>query len=86
MGGAGDRNLFGEIAIVERMRDSRSSQAPQDMTFAMRHDDRDPFTYAAEGESAIGTVGITFTPGAEARRPRSSSRTAKGPSRAPTDR
>ena len=35
------------------------------MTFAMTHYDRDVFTYETEGESAIGTAGITFTLGAD---------------------
>jgi hypothetical protein len=35
------------------------------MTFAMTHYDRDVFTCVTEGESAVGTAGITFVPGAD---------------------
>ena len=33
------------------------------MTFSMTHWDRDTFTYETEGESSLGTAGITFTIG-----------------------
>ena len=57
------------------------------MTFAMRHDDRDPFTYATEGESTIGTVGIAFTPGADGKATEVVVKNREGTfARAPTDR
>jgi hypothetical protein len=33
------------------------------MTFAMKHYDRDTFTYETEGENAVGRSGIAFTIG-----------------------
>ncbi len=33
------------------------------MTFAMKHYDRDTFTYETQGENAVGRSGITFTVG-----------------------
>ena len=36
---------------------------PKGMTSAMRHYDRDIFTYETEGENEVGPSGITFTLG-----------------------
>jgi CubicO group peptidase (beta-lactamase class C family) len=58
-------DFFGEIAIVEKDSGLAIVQGPKNMTFAMRHYDRDVFTYVTEGEMAIGTAGITFTLGAD---------------------
>ena len=55
--------FFGEIAIIEKDGGLAIVQGPQRMTFAMTHYDRDLFTYVTEGESAVGTSGITFTLG-----------------------
>ena len=57
-------DYFGEIAIVEQDFGGLAIvQGPQHMTFAMKHYDRDSFSYVTEGESAVGTAGITFTLG-----------------------
>jgi CubicO group peptidase (beta-lactamase class C family) len=58
---------FGEIEVIEKDGGLAIVQGPQDMTFAMTHYDRDAFTYVTEGESAVGTAGITFTLGADGR-------------------
>jgi hypothetical protein len=60
-------DFFGEIAVVEKDGGLAIVQGPNDMTFAMTHYDRDVFTYATEGEMAVGTAGITFTLGADGR-------------------
>ncbi|MGH6895659.1 MAG: serine hydrolase [Geminicoccaceae bacterium] len=57
--------FFGEIAIIEKDGGLAIVQGPERMTFAMTHYDRDLFTYVTEGESAVGTAGITFTLGAD---------------------
>ena len=61
--GTYENAYFGEIAIVEKNGGLAIVQGPQDMTFAMKHYDRDSFSYVTEGESAVGTAGITFTLG-----------------------
>jgi hypothetical protein len=57
-------DFFGEIAVVEKDGGLAIVQGPKNLTFAMRHYDRDAFTYATEGEMAVGTAGIVFTLGA----------------------
>jgi CubicO group peptidase (beta-lactamase class C family) len=57
--------FFGDIVIVEKDGGLAIVQGPHDATFAMTHYDRDTFTYVTEGESAVGTAGITFTLGAD---------------------
>jgi len=42
-------------------------QGPKKMTFAMKHYDRDMFTYETAGENAVGKSGITFTIGPDGR-------------------
>jgi CubicO group peptidase (beta-lactamase class C family) len=61
--GTYDNLFFGEIAVIEQDGGLAIVQGPHDITFAMTHYDRDVFTYQTEGESAIGTAGITFTLG-----------------------
>ncbi|HZA66621.1 MAG TPA: serine hydrolase, partial [Geminicoccaceae bacterium] len=63
--GTYENSFFGEIAVIEKGGGLAIVQGPHDMTFAMTHYDRDVFTYETEGESAIGTAGITFTLGAD---------------------
>jgi CubicO group peptidase (beta-lactamase class C family) len=58
--GTYENAYFGEIAIVEKDGGLAIVQGPKDMTFAMKHYDRDSFSYITEGESAVGTAGITF--------------------------
>ena len=58
-------DFFGEIAVVEKDGGLAIVQGPKNLTFAMRHYDRDAFTYATEGEMAVGTAGIVFTLGAD---------------------
>jgi hypothetical protein len=62
--GTYENPFFGEIAIIEKDGGLAIAQGPQDMTFAMKHYDRDVFTYVTDGESAVGTAGITFVLGA----------------------
>jgi hypothetical protein len=56
-------DYFGEISIVEKEGGLAIVQGPQNMTFAMKHYDRDTFTYETEGENAVGRSGVTFTIG-----------------------
>jgi CubicO group peptidase (beta-lactamase class C family) len=58
-------DFFGDIAIIEQGGKLAIVQGPKDMTFAITHYDRDAFSYVTEGESAVGTAGITFTLGAD---------------------
>jgi CubicO group peptidase (beta-lactamase class C family) len=58
-------DFFGEISVVESDGGLAIVQGPKDMAFAMKHYDRDVFTYATEGEMAVGTAGIFFTLGAD---------------------
>jgi CubicO group peptidase (beta-lactamase class C family) len=61
--GAYSNDFFGEIAVIEKEGRLAIVQGPKKMTFPMTHWDRDTFTYETEGESSLGTAGITFTMG-----------------------
>ena len=61
--GTYSNDFFGEIAVIEKEGGLAIVQGPKKMTFPMTHWDRDTFTYETEGESSLGTVGITFTMG-----------------------
>lgn len=63
--GTYENPFFGEIAVIKQDGGLAIVQGPHDMTAAMTHYDRDVFTYETEGESAVGTAGITFTLGAD---------------------
>jgi CubicO group peptidase (beta-lactamase class C family) len=56
-------DFFGDISIIEKDSGLAIVQGPKKMTFAMKHYDRDTFTYETEGENAVDTSGITFTIG-----------------------
>ena len=56
-------DFFGDISIIEKEGGLAIIQGPKKMTFAMKHYDRDTFTYETEGENAVGRSGITFTIG-----------------------
>jgi CubicO group peptidase (beta-lactamase class C family) len=56
-------DYFGEISIVEKDNGLAIVEGPKKMTFAMKHYDRDTFTYETQGENAVGRSGITFTIG-----------------------
>jgi CubicO group peptidase (beta-lactamase class C family)/pimeloyl-ACP methyl ester carboxylesterase len=56
-------DFFGEISIVEKEGGLAIIQGPKKMTFAMKHYDRDTFTYETVGEYPIVKNGITFTIG-----------------------
>ena len=56
-------DFFGEISIVEKEGGLAIIQGPKKMTFAMKHYDRDTFTYETVGEYPIVRNGITFTIG-----------------------
>ena len=68
--GTYSNDFFGEIAVIEKEGGLAIVQGPRKMTFSMTHWDRDTFTYETEGESSLGTAGITFTigPDGKARR------------------
>ncbi|PYJ01794.1 MAG: serine hydrolase [Verrucomicrobia bacterium] len=56
-------DFFGDISIIEKDNGLAIVQGPKKMTFAMKHYDRDIFTYETAGENAVGKSGITFTIG-----------------------
>src|SRR5207244_1874741 len=56
-------DYFGDISILEKQGGLAIEQGPKKKIFAMKHYDRDTFTYETEGESAHGRSGITFTIG-----------------------
>ena len=56
-------DFFGDISIIEKADGLAIVLGPKKMTFAMKHYDRDTFTYQTAGENAVGTSGITFTIG-----------------------
>ena len=56
-------DFFGDISIIEKDGGLAIVQGPKKMTFAMKHYDRDTFTYETQGENAVGQSGITFTIG-----------------------
>jgi CubicO group peptidase (beta-lactamase class C family) len=56
-------DYFGEVFIVEKDGGLAIVQGPKKMSFAMKHYDRDTFTYETEGENAVGRSGLTFTIG-----------------------
>ena len=56
-------DFFGEVSIIERDGGLAIVQGPKNMTFAMKHYDRDTFTYQTTGENAVGRSGVTFTIG-----------------------
>jgi CubicO group peptidase (beta-lactamase class C family) len=60
-------NFFGDISIVEKDAGLAMVRGPKRMTFAMKHYDRDTFTYETEGENAVGRTGVTFTIGPDGR-------------------
>src|SRR5205809_1909536 len=56
-------DFFGDISIIEKDGGLAIVQGPKKMTFAMKHYDRDTFTYETQGENAVGRSGITVTIG-----------------------
>ena len=56
-------DYFGDISIIEEQGGLAIEQGPKKKIFAMKHYDRDTFTYETEGENAVGRSGITFTIG-----------------------
>src|SRR5256886_1209107 len=60
-------DFFGDISIIEKDGGLAIVQGPKKMTFAMKHYDRDTFTYETQVENAVGRSGITFTIGPDGR-------------------
>jgi CubicO group peptidase (beta-lactamase class C family) len=58
-------DFFGAIAVIEHEGALALVEGPHHMTFALKHYDRDIFTYETAGENAVGTTGVYFTIGAE---------------------
>src|SRR6476469_5593446 len=56
-------DFFGEIAIVEKDGGLAIVEGPNKLAFALKHYDRDTFTYDTIGENAVGRSGVTFTIG-----------------------
>ena len=63
--GAYANDFFGDIEIVAKDGGLAIVAGPNKMTFALKHYDRDIFTYATTGENAVGTTGVYFTIGAD---------------------
>lgn len=57
--------FFGDIAITEQGGGLAIVQGPKKLAFPLTHFDRDSFTYVTQGESAVGTAGVFFHPGAD---------------------
>ena len=57
--------LYGNVEVISQDDHLAIVQSPKDRTFAMTHFDRDTFTYATQGENAVGTAGIFFHIGAD---------------------
>jgi CubicO group peptidase (beta-lactamase class C family) len=55
--------FFGDIQIVEKGGGLALVEGPHKRVFALKHYDRDIFTYETEGENAVGTTGVNFTIG-----------------------
>jgi hypothetical protein len=60
-------DFFGDISIIEKNAGLAIVRGPKKMTIAMKHYDRDTFTYETEGENAVGRSGVTFTLGPDGR-------------------
>jgi hypothetical protein len=58
-------DFFGAISVIEQEGALALVAGPNNMTFALKHYDRDIFTYETEGENAVGTTGVYFTIGAD---------------------
>jgi hypothetical protein len=56
-------DFFGNIAIVEKDSGLAIVEGPKNLTFPMKHYDRDTFTYETTGENAVGRSGVTFAIG-----------------------
>jgi CubicO group peptidase (beta-lactamase class C family) len=58
-------DFFGDIAVIEHDGALAIVEGPNNMTFALKHYDRDIFTYETEGENVVGTTGVYFTIGTD---------------------
>jgi CubicO group peptidase (beta-lactamase class C family) len=58
-------DLYGEFQVIELGGGLALVEGPHSLTFALKHYDRDLFTYETEGENAVGATGVTFTIGAD---------------------
>ena len=58
-------NFFGDIQIIEAGDGLGIVEGPHQLTFPLKHYDRDLFAYVTEGENAAGATGVTFTIGAD---------------------
>ncbi|MGH7057873.1 MAG: serine hydrolase, partial [Acetobacteraceae bacterium] len=65
--GAYANALFGDIEIVEAGRGLMVRLGPRHEPFALKHFDRDVFTYQPTGEDAYGPAAVTFTVQADRR-------------------
>jgi CubicO group peptidase (beta-lactamase class C family) len=61
--GAYTNKFFGDIQITEKGNGLAIIEGPHELTFPLKHYDRDIFTYETEGENAVGATGVTFTIG-----------------------
>jgi len=58
-------DFFGDIAVIEHDGRLAIVEGPNNMMFALKHYNRDIFTYKTAGENAVGTTGVYFTIGAD---------------------
>jgi CubicO group peptidase (beta-lactamase class C family) len=57
-------DYFGDIVVIDKDGALATVAGPKKMTFALKHYDRDIFTYETVGENASGMTGVIFTIGA----------------------
>jgi hypothetical protein len=57
-------DYFGDIVVIDKDDTLAIGEGPNKMTFALKHYDRDIFTYETVGENAGGMTGVIFTIGA----------------------
>ena len=58
---------FGDIVVIEKDGALAIVAGPHNMTFVLKHYDRDIFTYETAGENAAGMTGVIFTLGADSK-------------------
>jgi CubicO group peptidase (beta-lactamase class C family) len=61
--GTYNNNFFGDIHIIEKGDELAVIEGPHQLTFPLKHYDRDIFTYQTIGENAVGATGVTLTIG-----------------------
>jgi CubicO group peptidase (beta-lactamase class C family) len=58
--GTYSNDLYGDISIGENSGGLVLTEGPHNLSFPLKHYDRDTFTYETQGENAVGRSGLTF--------------------------